>query len=129
MNSTKPVRIDKWLWAARFFKTRSLARAAVDGGKVHCDGVRAKPAKLLKGGEMLEIQRNQERFEVRVMGLSEQRGPAKVASLLYEETEQSRQRRERERALSRMEYHSRPAPPQRPDKKSRRQLQAMRGKR
>ncbi len=129
MTAAETVRLDKWLWAARFFKTRALARAAVDGGKVHCDGQRAKPAKLLKGGEMLEIQRNLERFTVRVLALSEQRGPAKVAQTLYEETEESRQRREREQALRRMEYHSRPAPEHRPDKKSRRQLQAMRGKR
>jgi len=123
------VRLDKWLWAARFFKTRNLAKAAVEGGKVHCDGQRSKPSRLLKGGEMLEILRGRERFEVRVLALSERRGPAREAAGLYAETDQSRQRREQEQALRRLEYQSRPVPAQRPGKHQRRRLQALRGKR
>lgn len=88
------IRLDKWLWAARFFKTRSLAADAVDSGKVHVDGDRAKPAKEVKPGQVMRIRRGQEEIEVVVRGLSGQRRGAPEAALLYEETEASRLKRE-----------------------------------
>jgi ribosome-associated heat shock protein Hsp15 len=89
------MRIDKWLWAARFYKTRSLASDAVDGGHVEVNGDRAKPAKQLREGDELRIRLNQTTYVVTVRGLSERRGPASEARLLYEETEASRVERER----------------------------------
>ena len=89
------MRIDKWLWAARFFKTRSQASEAVDGGHVDINGERAKPAKPVKPGDELRIRSHQNTFVVQVRGLSERRGPASEAQQLYEETEASRRERER----------------------------------
>mgnify|MGYP001764314625 CR=1 FL=1 len=88
------LRIDKWLWAARFFKTRSLASDAVDGGKVHLNGVRVKPAKTVSIGDTLEIRIGPFQFVVVVCGLSPRRGPASEAAKLYQETEESRSVRE-----------------------------------
>jgi ribosome-associated heat shock protein Hsp15 len=89
------MRLDKWLWAARFFKTRSLAASEVDGGHVELNGERAKPAKQVRLGDELRIRINQNTHIVRVRGLSERRGPANEAQLLYEETAASKQERER----------------------------------
>jgi ribosome-associated heat shock protein Hsp15 len=89
------MRLDKWLWAARFFKTRSLATAAVDGGHVELNGERAKPAKQIKVGDELRIRVSQTTYVVRVLGFSERRGPASAAQLLYEETPASRAEREK----------------------------------
>ena len=86
-------RIDKWLWAARFFKTRSLAAAAVDGGKVKWNGQQVKPARELKPGDELEISAGELRWTVIVRGLNAQRRPAPEARLLYEETTESAARR------------------------------------
>jgi ribosome-associated heat shock protein Hsp15 len=88
------VRIDKWLWAARFYKTRGLATVAVGGGKVHVNGERAKPAKLIRVGDELEIRLGPYLHAVKVMGLSERRGPAAAAARLYLESEESRRARE-----------------------------------
>jgi ribosome-associated heat shock protein Hsp15 len=88
------LRIDKWLWAARFFKTRSLASDAVEGGKVHLNGVRVKPAKTINLGDMLEIRIGSFRHVVAVCGLSGRRGPASEAAKLYEETAESHAARE-----------------------------------
>ena len=88
------VRIDKWLWAARFFKTRSLAAQAIDGGRVKLNGERVKPAKDLKPGDELAIHIGELDWVVNVVALSERRGPAGQAHLLYAETEASRARRE-----------------------------------
>ena len=88
------VRIDKWLWAARFYKTRSLATVAVGGGKVHINGERAKPAKLIRVGDELEIRLGPYLHTVKVLGLSERRGPATVAARLYLESDESRRTRE-----------------------------------
>lgn len=88
------VRIDKWLWAARFFKTRSQATQAVDGGKVHCNGERVKPSRNLRVGERLNIRLGAFEFVVMVRALSERRGPASEAALLYEETPESQAARE-----------------------------------
>lgn len=88
------VRIDKWLWAARFFKTRSLATDAVDTGKVRLDGERIKPARTVKLDDKLSIDNGAETWEVRVMGISDVRGGAPIARTLYEETEESVNKRE-----------------------------------
>jgi ribosome-associated heat shock protein Hsp15 len=87
------MRIDKWLWAARFFKTRTLAVQAIDAGHVSVNGERAKPAKPLKPGDVVLVRRAPFEHSVVVKGLSERRGPACEAALLYEETEESRARR------------------------------------
>jgi len=89
------MRLDKWLWAARFFKTRSLATSEVDGGHVEVNGERAKPAKQIRVGDELRIRINQLTHIVHVRGLAERRGPASEARTLYEETDASRQERER----------------------------------
>jgi ribosome-associated heat shock protein Hsp15 len=95
--STK-VRLDKWLWAARFFKTRRLAKEAIEGGKVHCDGQRVKVAKEIAIGAALSIRQGFDTRDVVVMGLSEQRRGAAEAAVLYEETEASRTAREKRAA-------------------------------
>src|SRR5688572_33012006 len=89
------MRIDKWLWAARFFKTRSQATDAVDAGHVDINGDRAKPAKPVKPGDELRVRVHQNTFVVHVRALSERRGPAAEAQLLYEETPESRAERAR----------------------------------
>ena len=93
-DQTESLRIDKWLWAARFFKTRSLAAEAVNGGKVHINGQRVKPARPVRAGDQLRIQRGSFEFVVDVLGINDKRRPAKEASLLYRESEASQQRRE-----------------------------------
>jgi ribosome-associated heat shock protein Hsp15 len=90
------VRIDKWLWAARFFKTRSLAADAVDNGKVRLDGERIKPARAVKIDDKLLIDNGAELWEIRVLGISDKRGSAPVARLLYAETDDSVRKRENE---------------------------------
>lgn len=98
-----PVRIDKWLWAARFFKTRSLAGAALEQGKVRLEGARVKPARAVRIGDELSIDNGADRWDVRVLGLSEQRAGAPLARLLYAESADSVARRARaaeQRALS-----------------------------
>lgn len=87
---TDKMRIDKWLWAARFFKTRSLAADAVESGKVQINQVRVKPAKAIAAGDMLDIRAGQYRYEVEVLALSGKRGPAPEAQKLYRETEGSK---------------------------------------
>lgn len=123
------MRIDKWLWAARFFKTRSLATEAVAGGRVHVEGARAKPARDVRVGETVSVTVGETTTVVVVRALADKRGPASRAALLYDETEESRLARERRRELRRM------APPLgadmagRPSKRDRRRLEAMRGRR
>ena len=117
------VRIDKWLWAGRFFKTRSLASDAVSGGKVKLNGAAAKPAREVKPGDRLEIHNGDTRWEVIVQALSEKRGPAPEARLLYEETAESIAAREAEQ--QRRKFTVEPAADLhgRPTKRDRRQLQ------
>lgn len=87
------LRIDKWLWAARFFKTRSLAQHAVALGRIQLDGQKIKPAREVKPGDLLRIERGEETFEVEIIGISSVRGPAAVAQQLYAETEASKEKR------------------------------------
>ncbi len=119
------VRLDAWLWAARFFKTRALAKQAIEAGKVEVDAHSGKPATLLRAGEMLRIARAEERFEVVVLGLSAQRGSASVAQALYRETDASRAARDAERERRRMEATGYKAPLTKPDKRARRLIHAL----
>lgn len=116
------VRLDKWLWAARFFKTRSLAAEAIQGGKVHVNGARVKPAHGVKPGETLSIRRGPDEYVVVVKGLARLRGPASQAALLYEETAESVRRREALAAERKAQTALVPHPPRRPSKKERRQI-------
>lgn len=119
------VRLDVWLWAARFFRTRSLAKQAVETGKVDVAGQRAKPSRSLRVGESLQVTRGEERFDIVVRGLSETRGPAPVAQALYEETAESKTRREEQR-LQRAAMRDGYRPPEhKPDKRARRLIQAL----
>ena len=119
------VRIDVWLWAARFFRTRSLAKQAVETGKVEVGGQRAKPSRLVRAGDVLRIARGEESFEIEVRDLSDTRGPASVAQALYAESEASRQHRasqRADRAAARAGYR---APGTKPDKRARRLIRAL----
>jgi ribosome-associated heat shock protein Hsp15 len=116
-------RVDVWLWAARFFKTRSLAKQAIDGGRIDVNDAGCKPARTLHAGDRLKISRGEERMEVEVLALSDRRGPASAAQLLYRETESSRVAREAARELHRLIGAS--GPPKRPDKQARRDLRRL----
>jgi ribosome-associated heat shock protein Hsp15 len=120
------VRIDKWLWAARFFKSRSAAGEAVVGGHVRLNGERAKPAKGVRLGDTIEIQRGELRWSVVVAALDDRRGPASVAATLYQETRQSVEAREQQRLERRL---ARPLGADlggRPTKQARRRIEALR---
>lgn len=120
------VRIDKWLWAARFFKTRAAAQQAVDGGKVKLNDERIKPAKEVRPGDTLAIHIGAYEWVVRVMQISDKRGPATVARTLYAEDEASRLKREEQSALRK--FAADPAQDRhgRPTKRERRQLERFR---
>ena len=120
--SGERVRLDKWLWAARFFKTRTLAADAVSGGKVHVDGRRVKPAHAVRPGEMLQIRRGPEDYLVAVRALSTRRGPAQQAILLYEESAESRQCREQLREQRRLQTPDPSQSAARPTKQDRRRI-------
>ncbi len=119
------VRLDLWLWAARFFKTRALAKHAIETGKVDLGGQRAKPARGVRIGDALIIVRGQEQFEVEVVALSQARGPASIAQGLYVESEASRAAREQTRALRSAERAGFQAPETKPDKRARRLIRAL----
>jgi ribosome-associated heat shock protein Hsp15 len=118
------IRIDKWLWAARFFKTRSLAADAVNGGKVHVNGQRCKPGKDIKIGDVITVSINQYRWEIVVNDLNKQRRPAKEAALLYQEDEASSVKRQQQIELYKQQQALQ-HPSEReikPNKKQRRQI-------
>jgi ribosome-associated heat shock protein Hsp15 len=122
-------RIDKWLWAARFFKTRELASKACEMGRIESNGVRAKPAREVRAGDMLRIKNEATEFAIEVLALSQQRGPAAVAQTLYRETEASAEARrkaaEERRLLGPLDFNS----PGRPTKRDRRLIHSFSGKR
>ena len=117
------MRIDKWLWAARFFKTRSLAQQAVEGGKVRLNGERTKPAKELKLGDSLSITVGRQEWAIKVVKLASQRAAAPIARTLYDENEESRARRELEIARRRSNLEPATVRKGRPTKRDRRDLQ------
>jgi len=124
----KKVRLDKWLWAARFYKTRALAGEAVTGGKVHLSGQRVKPSRSVKIGDCFEVHRGYERYQVIVTDLSERRGSASAAQTLYRETEASIEKRGSEAEKRKLAMMQRPHSESRPDKKQRRQIRQFNGK-
>jgi ribosome-associated heat shock protein Hsp15 len=115
-------RIDKWLWAARFFKTRVLAAEAVSGGKVHLNGDRVKPARVIKVGDRLNITKAPFEYEVFILGLNHQRRPAREAQRMYEETPASVQAREALKEINRAMSAAMPFSEKKPSKKDRRQI-------
>ena len=128
MSEERPkVRLDKWLWAARFYKTRALAADAIEGGKVEVGGARVKRAKLIQEGDSIRLRLGPYEHIVSVMGLSERRGPASVAATLYEETPESKKTRED------LQFRMKAAAPQfgydsgKPTKKQRRDIEKLRG--
>ncbi|MFC6351457.1 RNA-binding S4 domain-containing protein [Stenotrophomonas acidaminiphila] len=124
-HGTAAIRLDVWLWAARFFRTRSLAKHAVETGKVEIGGQRPKSSRAVRIGDALRVQRGEEIFEIGVRGLSDTRGPAGVAQALYEETDASRRAREEQR-LQRAAARDGYLPPEhKPDKRARRLIRAL----
>ena len=120
--NSEGVRLDKWLWAARFYKTRSLARDMIEGGKVHYNGQRSKPSKLVELEAELTLRQGNDERTVIVTGLSDKRGPAPVAEQLYSETAASIEKREKVALARKMNALTMPHPDRRPDKKERRDL-------
>ena len=120
------MRIDKWLWAARFFKTRSSATEAVRGGRVHVNGTRAKPAKELMTGDTVELTIHAQKRTVQVVALSDRRGPAAVAAALYAETQESISAREQDALARRLARPLGADLGERPRKRDRRRLDALR---
>ena len=123
------IRLDKWLWTSRFFKTRSLASDAVNGGKVHLNSQRVKAGRLVKTGDILSIQKASDLYEVTVTGINKTRRPAKEACLTYEESESSRSKREQEQQIKKLASASRPMPKRKPDKREREQLRKFKNSR
>lgn len=121
-------RLDKWLWAARFYKTRAIASSAVSGGKVHLNGQRIKPSRPVKIEDCYEISRGHDRLEIIVVQLSERRGSASVAQTLYRETTDSIQRREHESEQRKLAAMQRPLSDHRPNKQERRKIRYFTGK-
>lgn len=120
------VRLDKWLWAARFFKTRTLAAKACELGRIEAQGQTARSSREVRVGDRLIIQNEGGRFEVDVLALSEMRGPASVAQTLYQETEASREARQRFAEERKAGLHFTPAPAGRPSKRDRRKIHRFR---
>jgi len=128
MTSEGKVRLDKWLWAARFYKTRSLSSEEIDKGRVRVNGAPAKPAREVRPGDVLELRIGHETRTVTVRGLSGVRGPAPVAALLYEETAESQRLRREAAELRRVAPEPALSQPMgRPTKRDRRQIEHLRG--
>lgn len=123
------VRLDKWLWAARFYKTRSMAAHACELGRVKCNKQPAKPAHDTRAGELLQIRTEGGEFEVEVLQLSDVRGPAPVAQALYRETEQSREARSKAAFERKALMQFNPSPQARPSKRDRRRILRFRDER
>ncbi len=119
------MRLDLWLWAARFFRTRALAKHAIETGKVDVGGQRAKPARSVRVGDALVVTRGEDRFEVEVRALSDMRGPAVVAQALYRETDASRLTREQAHATRVAARAGFKPPESKPDKRARRLIRAL----
>lgn len=119
------VRLDLWLWAARFFKTRALAKAAIESGKIEIGGQRAKAARQVRIGDAVSIVRGEETFQLEIVALSARRGSATVAATLYREDEAARALREQQRAQRAAERSGYSAPEHKPDKRARRLIQAL----
>jgi ribosome-associated heat shock protein Hsp15 len=123
-----PLRIDKWLWAARFFKTRALATAACDAGHVSSNGQTAKPSRILKLGDKLQVRSEAGEFEIEVLELSDQRGSAAVASTLFHETDASRDLRAKVAEARKAMFLAEPNFARKPSKKDRRQIHKFSGR-
>lgn len=119
------IRLDVWLWAARWFKTRALAKAQIEAHRIEVDGQPAKPSRGVRVGTRLAIERAGERYEVEVLGLSDTRGPASAAQALYLESEESKARRKEQAALRAAERTGYQPPETRPSKKARRLIRAL----
>jgi ribosome-associated heat shock protein Hsp15 len=127
--ATSSVRIDKWLWAARFFKTRALAAKACELGRIHSNGKEAKPARDVRAGDWLRVRTGSGEFEIEVLALSEMRGPAAVAQTLYRETEASKAARAKAADERKAAQEYAPLPARRPSKRDRRRIIQFRGPR
>lgn len=119
------VRLDLWLWAARFFKNRTLSRQAIETGKVEVDGQRPKVSRAVRAGDVLRVSRGEETFEVTVLALASKRGSAAVAQTLYCESDASKAAREEARAMRAAARTGYEAPQTRPDKRARRLIRAL----
>lgn len=128
MSPIDSVRIDKWLWAARFFKTRALASKACDIGRIEINGVRAKPAREVRAGSMVQVENEGGIFHIEVLQLSEMRGPAAVAQTLYKETDASREARDKLADERKAMQVFAPLPEHRPSKRDRRHIIQFRGR-
>jgi ribosome-associated heat shock protein Hsp15 len=122
------VRIDKWLWASRFFKTRAIASRACDLGRIEANGQSAKPSREVRVGDLLQIKNEAGDFQVEVLALSEIRGPAAVAQTLYRETDASRESRARLAAERKAMLQFEQLPETRPSKRDRREINRFRGR-
>ena len=126
-DSSARVRIDKWLWAARFFKTRSLAAEALDRGRIRLNGSEVKPSKEVQAGDWLLVVNEGGEYEIQVVAVSETRGPARVAQQLYAESEASMAARQRETERRRLQPEPEAQRQGRPSKRDRRQIDRLRG--
>jgi ribosome-associated heat shock protein Hsp15 len=124
---TTPVRMDKWLWAARFFKTRALAARACELGRIHSNGIEAKPARDVRVGDKLQVRNEAGEFQIEVLELSAMRGPAAVAQKLYAESEESKEARRKAAEEARATREFTPTPAGRPSKRDRRRIIRFRG--
>lgn len=121
-NAALKVRLDKWIWAARLTKTRALARDLIQAGKVHYNGQKSKPGKIVELGALIRVPAGWDVNEVEVTGIEEKRQPAKLAELMYQETADSVAKREQNQLARKMQTFHSPKPENRPDKKQRREL-------
>jgi len=119
------VRLDRWLWAARFFKSRAMAKSAIEGGKVELDGQRGKPSKEITVGQQISVRRGDELFDIEVIALADKRGSATIAATLFTETSESVDRRAADVARRKMERAGLRVPEKRPEKRDRRALAKM----